>query len=180
MIITASPIAGAYLIDIEAQHDARGFFARIVCRDEFTAHGLAANFVQQSLSWNAKRATLRGLHWQAAPHGEVKLVRAVRGALYDVIVDLRPDSPGYGRWFGVELNEENRRAIYIPPGCAHGFQTLRDDTELLYQMTVPYCAEAARGLRWNDAHLAIRWPLADEAIVSARDAALPCWPPSAT
>lgn len=175
MKFTATPIVGAVLIDIEPLRDERGFFARILCREAFAAYGLNGDFVQQSLSWNARRSTLRGLHWQAAPHAEDKLVRVVRGALFDVAVDLRPSSPSFGQWFGVRLDQDNRRAFYIPKGCAHGFQTLVDDTEILYQMTTPYCPEAARGLRWDDPHLAIVWPDPEGAIISERDRMLPDW-----
>jgi dTDP-4-dehydrorhamnose 3,5-epimerase len=166
---STAPIAGAYLIDIEPQADERGFFARTVCAEEFGRHGLNAGFVQQSVSFNARKGIVRGMHYQAAPHQEDKLVRVTRGAVWDAILDLRPDSPSHGKWFGVELSADNRRALYIPKGVAHGFQTLTDDTEVHYQMTVPYCPDAARGLHWRDPQFGIAWPDPDGAILSERD-----------
>jgi dTDP-4-dehydrorhamnose 3,5-epimerase len=178
MRFTPTPIPGAVLIDLEPHADERGFFARSLCVDEFREHGLDGRMVQQSLSWNPRRGTLRGLHFQAEPHAEDKLVRVTRGAIYDVIVDLRADSTTRGHWFGVELSADNRRQIYIPRGLAHGFQTTEDDTEVFYQMTVPFHADAPRGIRWDDPELAIAWPLPElarqDGRVSARDLA---WPP---
>lgn len=171
--LIATSLTGAWLVDIERLEDARGFFARTVCTDSFRRHGLNGTFVQQSVSWNRQRGVLRGLHFQAAPHAEEKLVRVTRGRLFDVIVDLRPDSATQNRWFGVELSAQDHRALYIPKGFAHGFQTLEDDTEILYQMTVPYHPESARGVRWNDPALGITWPNPTEAILSERDASLP-------
>lgn len=179
MIFSATPLAGAYLLDIEPRGDARGFFARTVCRDEFAKYGLDADFVQQSVSWNPLRGTLRGLHYQADPHAEDKLVRVTHGAVYDVIVDIRANSPTRGKWFGVELSADNRRQIYIPKGFAHGFQATQADTEVLYEMTVPFHSGAPRGIRWNDPDLAISWPLpvndGDASQLSAADATLPFW-----
>jgi dTDP-4-dehydrorhamnose 3,5-epimerase len=172
MRYTETPIAGAWLLDIEPQHDVRGFFARTVCRDEFARHGLNGEIVQQSISWNALKGTLRGIHYQAPPHGEEKLVRVTRGAVFDVIVDIRTGSPTLRRWFGVELSADNRRQIYIPRGVAHGFQTLANETEVLYEMTTAFHPEAACGLRWNDPALGIRWPL-PVAQLSDKDAAWP-------
>lgn len=176
MRFTSIPIAGAFLIDIEPRADERGFFARSLCEEEFRQHGINGCMVQQSISWNRLRGTLRGLHFQA-PHGEDKLVRAIRGTIFDVIVDLREGSPTRGHWFGVELSAANRRQLYIPKGFAHGFQTLEDDTELLYQMTVAFHPEALRGIRWDDPVLAITWPLPELARepgrMSAADKALP-------
>lgn len=172
MRYTETPIAGAWLLDIEPQQDARGFFARTVCREEFTRHGLNGEIMQQSISWNALKGTLRGMHYQAPPHGEEKLVRVTRGVVFDVIVDIRPDSLSRRRWFGVELSAENRRQIYIPRGVAHGFQTLVDETEVLYEMTAAFQPAAARGLRWNDPALGIRWPLS-VTVLSAQDAGWP-------
>src|SRR5690606_499869 len=131
-------------------------------------------FVQSSTSFNSRRGTLRGLHYQAAPHEEAKLIRCTRGAVFDVAVDLRAGSPTRGRWYGIELSAANARTLYIPEGCAHGFQTIADDTELLYHMSVEYVPDAARGIRWDDPTLAIAWPIADP-ILSARDRALPCY-----
>jgi dTDP-4-dehydrorhamnose 3,5-epimerase len=135
---------------------------------------LASAFVQSSVSFNSRRGTLRGLHYQAAPHGEAKLVRCTRGALFDVAVDLRDGSPTRGKWYGVELSAMNGRTLYIPAGCGHGFQTLADDTEVLYHMSTEYRADAARGIRWDDPTLDIAWPIA-EPILSERDRALPAF-----
>lgn len=173
MIFSATPIPGAFLVEIEPHGDERGFFARTVCVEEFARHGLNGQFVQQSVSWNPLLGTLRGLHFQAAPWQEEKLVRVTRGAVFDVIVDLRRESPAYGQWFGAELSADNRRQLYIPKGVAHGFQTLVAETEVFYEMTVPYHAEAACGIRWDDAQLAVCWPNPASPLISPRDAALP-------
>ena len=165
-------IPGVYRIAIEPAADERGFFARTFCAETFAKWGLATDFVQRSMSYNKKRGTLRGLHYQAEPHAETKLVRCSRGAAFDVIVDLRPKSAYFGAWETIELSAENRHMIYIPAGCAHGFQTLVDDTELLYEITPAYVPEAARGVRWNDPALAIPWPMANP-VVSAKDSGLP-------
>ena len=172
MIITETPLKPACLIDIEPVRDDRGFFARSFCEEEFTRHGLPGSFVQCSLSFNRRRGTLRGLHYQAEPCPEGKLVRCTRGAVFDVMLDLRRDSTGYCRWFAAELNADNARAVYVPPGFAHGFQTLCDDAEVFYQMTPAYRPELARGARWNDPAFAIAWPL-PEPILSAQDAGFP-------
>jgi len=179
MRFEATPLAGAVVVDVERHADARGFFGRVFCRDEFVAAGLPAEFVQASVSYNLKRGTLRGMHFQAAPREEPKLVRCTRGAIQDVIVDLRRDSATHRRWFAVELSAENRRALYIPPGFAHGFQTLVDDCEILYQMAERYAPELARGVRWNDPAFAIQWPIADP-FMSERDAAYPDYAPGST
>lgn len=179
MRFTPTPIAGAMLIDIEPFADERGFFARSLCIEEFACHGLDGCMVQQSVSWNPRRGTLRGLHYQAAPHVEDKLVRVTRGAIFDVVVDLRGESSTCGQWFGVELSADNRRQLYVPKGLAHGFQTTADDTEVLYQMTVPFHTAAPRGIRWDDTQLAIKWPLPELARVADRmsdkDRALPAF-----
>lgn len=172
MLFTELAIPGAYAVDPEPRADERGLFARTVCVESFAAVGLDAAFVQSSVSWNARAGTLRGMHWQTAPHGEDKLIRCTAGAVFDVVVDLRVGSPMRGRWAAVELSAENRRAVYVPKGCAHGFLTVADGSELLYQMTVAYAPTAARGLRWDDPDLAIGWP-AEPLIVSERDRALP-------
>ncbi|HUA51672.1 MAG TPA: dTDP-4-dehydrorhamnose 3,5-epimerase [Candidatus Sulfotelmatobacter sp.] len=169
MRFAATPLTGAFVIDIEPRRDERGLFARTFCRNEFRAAGLPGEFVQASVSYNIRRGTLRGMHFQAAPREEPKLVRCTHGAIHDVIVDLRRDSPTHCRWFAVELTQDNRRALYVPPGFAHGFQSLVDDTEILYQMAEPYAAELARGVRWNDPAFAIAWPIADP-FMSERDA----------
>jgi dTDP-4-dehydrorhamnose 3,5-epimerase len=169
---TETPLGGAYLVDMNRAEDERGFFARSFCAAEFAARGLAAPLDQCSVSFNARRATLRGLHFQAAPHEEDKLVRCTSGAVFDVIVDIRPDSPTLRGWFGTHLSADNHRALYIPKGFAHGFISLVDHAELLYMISVPYAAGFARGLRWNDPALGIRWPI-EPAVISARDAGYP-------
>jgi dTDP-4-dehydrorhamnose 3,5-epimerase len=169
MTITQTPIAGAWLVDIEPQVDERGFFARTVCSAQFAAAGMRAEFVQQSVSFNIHKGIVRGLHYQAAPHAEEKLVRVTQGEIWDVIVDLRPHSPTFRQWHGVVLTADNRRALYIPQGVAHGFQTLAAASEVFYQMTVAFCEEAARGVHWRDPGFAIAWPDPDGAIISRRD-----------
>jgi len=172
MIFRETPLAGVLVVEPEPRRDERGFFARTWCREEFAARGLNPHVEQCNTSFNRDRGTLRGLHFQADPYGEAKLVRCVRGGAWDVVVDLRPRSATRHRWTAVEITAENRTAVYVPEGCAHGFQTLTDETEILYQMSAAYRPEAARGIRWDDPALAIAWPVA-EAIVSPRDAALP-------
>lgn len=164
-------VPGAMLIDIEPAVDERGLFARVFCAREFSRRGLPANFVQHSTSFNTKRGTLRGLHYQRKPFEEAKLVRCVRGKAFDVVVDLRRDSPAFGKWCAVELSEDNRTSIFVPRGCAHGFQALSGGTELLYQIDTEYAPEAAAGVHWDDPTLAIPWPISDP-VVSARDRAL--------
>ena len=168
MIFTTAPLAGAYLIEPEPISDERGFFARTYCRDEFTAKGLNPNLAQCNISYNKLRGTLRGMHYQKAPHAEAKLVRCTQGSVYDVIIDLRNDSKTFTQWFGVELTAENRKALYVPDGFAHGFITLRGDTEVLYQMSEFFHAECATGVRWNDPAFAITWPI-DVKVISERD-----------
>lgn len=172
MQFTETEIRGAFILDAEQIADERGFFARSWARDEFEAHGLNPHLAQCNLSYNHRKGTVRGMHWQAAPHAETKLVRCTQGSLYDVIVDLRSDSPTYLRWIGVELTAENRRALYIPEGCGHGFQTLEDATEILYMITEYYAPAAARGMRWNDPAIMVTWPL-EVAVISERDARYP-------
>jgi len=168
MKFTETLLPGSYLIELNPVEDDRGFFARTFCQEEFVDHGLNPHIVQCSLSFNRKRGTLRGMHYQAAPHRENKLVRCTMGAIYDVIVDIRPESPTYRQWVGVELSARNRRALYIPEGVAHGFQTLEDDTEVLYQISSLYEPALARGIRWNDPRLSIQWPL-EVSVLSERD-----------
>jgi dTDP-4-dehydrorhamnose 3,5-epimerase len=169
----ATPLAGAWLIEPECRADERGFFARSWCRAEFAAHGIDCTWAQCNISFNRTRGTLRGLHYQAEPYAEAKLLRCTRGALFDVIVDLRPDSPTFARWVAFELSAENHRMVFAPGGFAHGFQTLADDTEVFYQMSEPYCPEAARGVAWDDPSLAIAWPPCAQRIISARDLSHP-------
>jgi dTDP-4-dehydrorhamnose 3,5-epimerase len=168
MRFTETPIPGVWMIDIEPSSDERGFFARTFCHEEFSRRGIANRLRQQSISWNPHTGTLRGVHYQVTPDEEEKIVRVTRGAVFDVIVDLRRSSACYGQWFGVELTADNRRQLFIPKGVAHGFQTTLPDTEVLYQMTVDHAAGSARGLRWDDPRLAIAWPLPDMARLQGR------------
>jgi len=170
--IGPTAIAGAKLVELERFDDERGFFARSYCQREFEAAGLAACAAQCNVSFNRSRGTLRGMHFQRAPHAEAKLVRCTRGTIYDVIVDLRKGSPSFLKWVALELSAENRRALYIPEGIAHGFQTLEDACEVFYQMSAFYHPEAAAGVRWNDPAFRIEWPIA-QPTVSARDAGYP-------
>jgi len=165
LIFTPTQLAGAFVIEPERREDDRGFFARTFCREEFEAHGLDARVAQCNVSFNHRKGTLRGMHFQAAPFAEAKLVRCTSGAIYDVIIDLRPESPSFKRHVAVELSVGNHRMLYIPEGLAHGFQTLEDDTEVFYQMSQVYAAEYARGVRWNDPAFGIEWPPADRTIV---------------
>jgi dTDP-4-dehydrorhamnose 3,5-epimerase len=158
VIFRPTPLAGAVLLELERKEDERGFFARTWCREEFLAQGLDPALAQCSVSFNHRWGTLRGLHLQAAPHAETKLVRCTRGAVWDVIVDLRPDSPTFRQHFAAVLSTENGSALYIPPGMAHGFQTLEDATDVFYQISAPYVPESARGYRWDDPAFALPWP----------------------
>jgi dTDP-4-dehydrorhamnose 3,5-epimerase len=172
MIFIPLTIKDVWLIRPERQVDLRGHFARTFCAAEFGAHGLPSAFPQCNISFNGRRGTLRGLHWQDEPYQEGKLVRCTRGAIFDVAVDIGPNAGTRGRWVSAMLSAENGDALYIPAGFAHGFQALQDDTEVFYQMTELYRSGLDRGLRWNDPEVAISWPLADP-ILSERDAALP-------
>jgi dTDP-4-dehydrorhamnose 3,5-epimerase len=173
MIFTATPLAGAFLIDVERHSDERGFLARTFCTQEFAEAGLPMEIVQSSTIESRRRSTLRGLHYQQAPHAEIKLVRCTRGSIFLVMVDLRPDSATRFRWLGVELRAREERLAYVPKGFAQGYQTLENDTEVLYQMSHRFVPEAARGVRWDDPALAIEWPAADGRIISERDRAWP-------
>lgn len=159
MLFNKTPLDGAYTIDLEKRGDDRGFFARLFCEKEFGAVGLETHFVQINNSTSAKRGTLRGMHFQLPPAAEVKVVRCIKGALFDVIVDLRPDSPTFKQWYGAELSAENRRMMYVPRGFAHGFITLVDDTEAFYLVSAFYAPECERGLRFDDPAIGIEWPL---------------------
>lgn len=163
-----TPLTGAFVIELDLIRDERGHFARTFDAAEFTRHGLDPAVVQCNTSFNARRGTLRGMHYQAEPEGEAKLVRCTRGAIYDVAVDLRPESESYCRWYGTELTADNARMFYIPVGVAHGFQTLEDGSEVHYQMSHHYVAEQGRGARFDDPAFGIEWPLPDP-IVSERD-----------
>ena len=160
MIFTPAKLPGAFVVDIERRRDDRGYFARSWCQREFAAHGLETNLAQINVAHSPRSGTLRGLHFQVDPDAEVKLIRCLRGAMYDVIVDLRPDSPTCGRWQGFEMTAESGRMIYVPEGFAHGYQTLLSDTEMCYHTSQFYAPASARGIRFNDAVFKIRWPLA--------------------
>jgi dTDP-4-dehydrorhamnose 3,5-epimerase len=168
MIFTATQLEGAWLIDIQRRDDDRGFFARTWCRQELGARGLETEVVQESVSYSRRCGTLRGLHFQRTPHDETKIVRCTCGVIFDVLVDLRPQSPTFLRWQSFELAAESHRAIYIPKGVAHGFQTLSDDAEVSYQMSTFYTPEAAGGYRYDDPVFGITWPL-PVAVISERD-----------
>lgn len=157
MIFTETKLKGAFIVDIQPHEDERGFFARSWCEDEFKRHGLNPNLAQCNISFNKKRGTLRGMHYQVEPYPEVKLVRCTMGSIYDVIIDLRKDSSTFKQWFAVDLTAQNRRALYIPEGFAHGFQTLEDNTEVFYQMSEFYHPECARGVRWDDPEFGVEW-----------------------
>jgi dTDP-4-dehydrorhamnose 3,5-epimerase len=174
MIFLTTRLDGAWLIDIERKEDERGFFARTWCRKELAAQDLDAEIVQESVSYNRNRGTVRGLHFQRPPHEETKIVRCSRGAIFDMIVDLRPSSPTYLRWQGFELTAENRRALYIPKGFAHGFQSLTEDAEIAYQISAFYAPEAAGGYRYDDAAFGIAWPL-PVTVISSRDLEWPAF-----
>jgi dTDP-4-dehydrorhamnose 3,5-epimerase len=169
MQFTPTGLTGAFVVELERQEDERGFFARSWCQEEFEAQGIPGKIVQCNVSGNRRRGTLRGLHYQAAPYAEAKLVRCTMGAIYDVIVDLRHDSPTRCKYFGTELTADNRRAVFVPEGFAHGFLTLVDDSEVFYQMSQFYHPGAARGIRWDDPAFGIVWP-DRPAVISPRDA----------
>ncbi|HEV7891460.1 MAG TPA: dTDP-4-dehydrorhamnose 3,5-epimerase [Pyrinomonadaceae bacterium] len=169
MNFTETKIRGVYVIDPTRFEDERGFFAPAFSSSEFHARGIAAQFVEANISYSLKAGTLRGLHYQAAQHGQAKLVRCTRGRVYDVAVDIRPGSPTHRQWVGVELTAENRRMIYIPGDCAHGFQTLGDDSEVFYMVSSPYEPGSSRGFRWNDPAFRIEWPEVDRRILVDRD-----------
>jgi len=168
LIFTQTKLPGAYVIEVEKREDQRGFFGRTFCREEFEGHGLNSQVVQCNISFNKRKGTLRGMHLQAAPFGEVKLVRCTSGSIYDVIIDLRPASRTFKQHFAVELSAANHRMLYIPADMAHGFQTLEEDTEVFYQMSQIFSVEHARGVRWNDPAFGIEWP-AGERIILERD-----------
>jgi dTDP-4-dehydrorhamnose 3,5-epimerase len=171
-----TPVHGAWLVRAEPSFDHRGAFVRFACERTLAGHGLVGHFVQTSLSISRHRGTLRGMHYQVAPHHEVKLVRCIRGSIRDVVLDLRPESPTYLRWAGYELSASNQLALYIPEGCAHGLLTLEDDCHVLYQISAEHRLDAARGVRWNDPAFAIDWPFVPVEI-SARDAEYPAYEP---
>lgn len=172
MKFTEIKLKGAFVIEIEKLSDARGFFARSWCRKEFEAHGLTSRIVQANVSYNLKKGTLRGMHYQIAPYQECKLIRCTRGAIYDVIIDLRPNSPTYKQWAGVELTADNSIMFFVPQDFAHGFQTLMDETEITYQVSQFYTPGSERGIRFDDPAFGIQWPL-EVAVISDKDKSWP-------
>ena len=168
MTFTETKLSGGFTIDLQRLEDDRGYFARVFDHQAFAEHGLETHVSQCNLSFNHRRGTVRGLHFQAAPHEEVKIVRCTRGAIFDVMVDLRPSSPTFRDWVGVELTADNYRLLYVPRGFAHGYQTLVDDTEVFYQVSAPYSPGSERGIPWNDPALGIDWPL-EATVVSKKD-----------
>lgn len=171
-----TPLTGAFEVELEPKQDERGFLARSFCRDAFAAQGLETSIAQGNISHNERRHTLRGLHYQAAPHGEAKLVSCIAGAIYDVVVDLRDDSPTRARWYGTHLSADLPRALYVPRGFAHGFLTLTEGARVLYQMFATYHPESARGVRWDDPAFGIEWPHAPQ-VMSDRDRSFPLYDP---
>lgn len=169
MKFTPGKISGSFIIDLDKREDERGFFARAFCVNEFEEQGLVSKFVQSNMSTNYKKGTIRGLHYQKAPHEEVKVFRCIKGKVFDVVVDLRKDSPTYKQWMGVELSDENHLMLYVPAGCANGYQALEDGAEMLYMVSEFYTPGAEAGIRWNDPVFGIEWPIMDEVIVSEKD-----------
>jgi dTDP-4-dehydrorhamnose 3,5-epimerase len=178
MTFEETSISGAYLVDLNRMEDHRGFFARAWSAKEFAEMGLATSYPDVNFSLSTRKGTIRGLHYQKAPHEEAKFVRCVRGALFDVIVDLRPGSPTFLKWAGFEIRAEDYRAIYVPAGCAHGIQSLEDNTEMLYMVSACYQPGAEAGIRWDDPFLAIEWPDVEERIVSDKDQSWPDFDPA--
>jgi dTDP-4-dehydrorhamnose 3,5-epimerase len=169
MIFKETKLKGAFIVELEPIKDHRGFFARSWCQKEFEAHGLNSDFLQANITFSSKKGTLRGLHYQIAPYEEIKLVRCTRGAIFDVIIDLRPGSPTYKQWLGTELTADNHKMIYIPAGFAHGYQIQADNTEVFYQVTQFYAPGHERGIRWDDPAFKIQWPRVEKRIVSEKD-----------
>lgn len=176
MIFLDTAIPGVFVLETEPMVDERGLFARVYCAEEFARRELCTTYAQCSVSCNTSAGSLRGMHYQAAPHGEVKLVRCTAGVIFDVVLDLREDSPAFLRWEAVVLSAENRRQLYIPEGVAHGFQTMADETEVFYQISTPFRPEAARGVRWDDPAFGISWPDAPS-VISERDRSFPDFRP---
>ena len=175
MIFSPTRIRGAMVVEMEPCEDERGLFARGFCRKEFEAHGLNPDVAQANIGLSRRRGTLRGLHYQIPPNAETKLVRCTAGAVFDVIVDLRPESASYKQWVGVELTAANRRMLYAPEGCAHGYLALADDTEVFYLVSEFYSPGAERGLRWNDPAFRIEWPITEDLRISDKDRSWPDW-----
>jgi dTDP-4-dehydrorhamnose 3,5-epimerase len=178
VVFTELSVPGVWLVHADVFPDDRGSFIRAWMPEEFASRGLETGIAQCSMATNHRRGTIRGMHYQTAPHEEVKLVRVVRGAIFDVAVDLRPDSPTYRQWVGAELTADNRHALYLPKGMAHGYQTLTDDVEVLYFVSTPYAPAHARGVRWNDAAFGIDWPLGAPTLIHDRDATYPDFAPT--
>lgn len=168
MKFTQIKLKGAFIIELEKKEDSRGFFARIWCENEFNAHGIYRKPVQNNMSYSRKKGTIRGMHYQIAPHQESKLIRCVSGAIYDVIIDLRPDSPTYKKWFGAKLSEDNNSMLFVPEGFAHGFLTLRENTQVSYQVSAIYNFESERVIRYNDPLFKIKWPI-EMNVISEKD-----------
>lgn len=173
IVFKETKLKGGYVIEPEKFEDHRGFFARSFSQEEFARHGLRSQFVESGISFNSRKYTVRGMHWQVPPHAQAKLVRCTRGAIFDVMIDLRPDSPTYKQWIGEELTAENRRMLYIPEGFAHGYQSLADDTEMFYFVSGAYAPASERGVRWNDPAFAITWPETERIIMNERDRTFP-------
>ena len=169
MIFVKTKFADAFVVELEKHEDERGFFARAWCDCEFAAHNLNAQWVQANLAYSKAKGTLRGLHYQVAPYQEAKLMRCIRGAIYDVILDVRPESPTFKQWLGVVLTADNHKALYVPQGFAHGYQTLTDDSEVFYPVSQFYTPGSERGIRWNDPTFAIQWPLTEGLVISEKD-----------
>ncbi len=169
MIFTETFLKGAYTIELEERRDERGFFARTYCRNEFNAHGLNSNIVQANIAYTKTKGTIRGMHYQIAPNEETKLMRCISGAIFDVIIDLRPDSSTYKRWFGIKLSAENKKMLYVPEGFAHGYQSLTNDTETFYMVSEFYAPESERAVRWNDPAFSIAWPITEKLTISEKD-----------
>jgi dTDP-4-dehydrorhamnose 3,5-epimerase len=176
MRFTEARLPGAFMIDLEFIRDSRGFFSRAWCERELAQNGLETRVAQCNLSHSGHRGTLRGMHYQRPPFQEAKVIRCIRGSMYDVIVDLRPDSPCFRGWMGVELSASNRRSLYVPPGFAHGFQTLEDDTEAFYMTSEFFTPDAEGGVRWDDPVFGIRWPIDPPSVISDKDASWPDYP----
>lgn len=173
IIFRETKLKGAFVIEPERFEDQRGFFARSFSQQEFLALGLKAQFVEAGISFNLRKHTVRGMHFQAPPHEQAKLLRCTRGSIFDALIDLRPESPTYMQWFAQELTARNRLMLYIPEGCAHGFQTLEDETEVFYQLSTRYAPTSERGVRWNDPVFDIPWPATEGVIVNERDRTYP-------
>jgi dTDP-4-dehydrorhamnose 3,5-epimerase len=169
MIFTETKLKGAFIIDVEPYHDERGSFVRTWCKKDFADHGLNVQFVQSNLSYNKKKGIIRGMHFQAPPYEEIKLVSCIKGEIYDVIIDLRPKSETFKQWISVVLSDKNQKMLYIPEGFAHGFQALEDNTYVFYQMSEYYHPECARGIRWNDPSFNLPWPISKDIVISHKD-----------